>query len=354
MSTPSVVVIGGGIAGLAAATRLRDAAPAAAVTLIESTTRYGGKIDGDIVDGCVVDGGADVCIGDKLRATRLWNRLDLATRTQPVNPDHLPTLELRDGTLHHAPSSFDGELLAFRGGMRTLVEVCTDALDHVDTIFGRPATAIQPSGDGRWRVEYGSDSSVTTDAVLIATPASVAADLLSPYLPVAAQLRDLQYPATTTVTMVWDRRDVDHGLQGTGYLVDDRTARVSACTWTSSKHPMHAPHDRCAIRCYIRDRGDHVGPAVAMQMEMATVLGIVKPPLFTRVFRWEAGIPAYTPEHRAAIAAIDKEIRALPGLQIAGSAFHGVGIPDCISSGERAADALVSYLLPGRSEVEAA
>jgi len=343
-----VVVIGGGVSGLAAALRLRSLLPDAAITLAEATSSLGGKIVGDIVDGCVIDGGADVCMGDKLRATHLFDSLRLASRVIRANPDGLPTYELRDGYLQRLPTTFNGELLTFPGGMRELVDRVCDALGDIEILRNTRAEAVERDG-GKWTVSFSDAPSISADAVIVATPASVAAALLPTLAPeLASRLGSLEYPLTTTVTMAWPRSDVPHSLKATGYLVVDPSAPVSACTFTSAKNPSHALENIALVRCYIRRDVDD--PAALMRKEVDTVLGILAPPLLTRIYRWTSGIPLYTAQHAAAVRALDLGIQSTPGLFVAGSAFHGVGIPDCIHSGESAAERVVSYLVARPTE----
>ncbi len=144
-----VLIIGGGIAGIAAALRLRACKPSCRITIAEATARLGGKIAGEVVDGCVVDGGADVCIGAKLRASDAFQSLGLEERVIRVNPRGLPTFEQRDGALNRAPTSFDGELLTFRSGMYELVTVAAGALGDTEVLFGTGINALSHR-HGRW------------------------------------------------------------------------------------------------------------------------------------------------------------------------------------------------------------
>ncbi len=346
-----IVVIGGGIAGLASALRLRALAPGAGITVVEANENLGGKIVGDIVDGCVIDGGADVCVGDKLRTTHLFASLDLASHTIRANPNGLATYELRDGYLHRLPATFTGELLTFPRGVRELVDLACGALGDVEVLRSTRAEALARDGQN-WKVRLADARSLMADAVVLATPASAAATLIPGIATeLASTLRALEYPLTTTVTMAWRRGEVPHSLNATGYLVADTATSVSACTFTSAKNPSHAPGNIALIRCYVR--GDVDDPAALMRNEVDAVLGISAPPLFARVYRWKSGIPLYTPTHAAAVRALDSHLHSTPGMFVAGSAFHGVGIPDCILSGERAAESVVSYLLARSTEAAA-
>lgn len=341
-SEQDVLIIGGGIAGLAAALRLRALNSSVRITIVDAAARLGGKITSEIVAGCVVDGGADVCIGDKLRATHLFAALNLADRVVPVNPSALPTYELRDGRLQRLSSSFNGELLTFRGGMQELVDAACEGLDHV-TVATDADIASLCAADQTWQAESVGGASYVADAIILAIPASTAATLLSSIAPhQAADVGLLAYPPTTTVTMAWHATDVPRAFDGTGYLATDESARVTACTWTSSKNPSHAAAGIALVRGYVR--GADGDAAALMLEESSSVLGIAALPLFTRVYEWPAGIPTYTPVHEANVRALADSLAATPGLYVAGSAFHGVGIPDCIASGELAADAVTAYL----------
>ena len=336
-----VLIIGGGITGLAAALRIRALDSSCGITIVDAASRLGGKIAGEIVDGSVVDGGADVCIGAKLRTTHIFTDLDLATRIVLVNPNGLPTYERRDGRLQRSPTTFNGELLTFRRGMQEIVDAAWSALDNVTVVTGASIQSLAPEQHG-WRAESATSGSFVADAVIVATPAAVSATLLSFAAVGLHWLDELTYSPTTTVTMAWNATDVEHPLDGTGYLVADDTARVSACTWISSKNPSHASPGVALLRGYIRGNGTDA--ATLMREEVAESLGITASPLFTRVYEWSSGIPVYGPEHDANVSTLNDGLATTPGIFVAGSAFHGVGIPDCITSGERAAAATTAYL----------
>jgi oxygen-dependent protoporphyrinogen oxidase len=337
-----VLVIGGGIAGLAAAIRLRSLDDECRVTIADCAQTLGGKIAREIVEGCVIDGGADVCIGDKLRATHLFDSLSLAEHVIRVNPNALPTLERRGETLTPMATTFEGELLTFRGGMRELVDIAATALSNVDVSLDTEIASLN-FDDGVWSAITTTGDDHAADAVIVATPATASANLLELVAPAeATQLAKLEYPATTTITMAWRKQDVPHELNGTGYLVVNAESPFSACTWISSKNPSHASAGLVTLRGYVRGAD---GDASALMLdEVKGVLGIATPPLFTRVYEWKAGIPLYTEAHRANVAALGEKLDASPGLFIAGSTFHGIGVPDCIASGERAADRVIAYL----------
>jgi oxygen-dependent protoporphyrinogen oxidase len=274
--------------------------------------------------------------------------LELASHVVLVNPNNLPTYRKLDGRLHRLPVTFSGELLTFRGGMRDLITMASAALSNVTILSNSTATSITPQGS-QWLIGMDGADTQVADAVILAIPAQAASALLADIIVSAASsLAALEYRPTTTVTMAWNAADVPHALDGTGYLIADDASPISACTWVSSKNPSHARPGIVLLRGYIRGTGGD--PVSLMRAEVAAVLGITTPPVFTRTYEWHQGLPTYTPDHQASVHAVSEKLNDLHGIFIAGSAFHGVGIPDCIHSGERAAAAAASYLAALQSE----
>ncbi|HEY8311382.1 MAG TPA: FAD-dependent oxidoreductase, partial [Gemmatimonadaceae bacterium] len=346
-----ILVIGAGIAGLAAALRARSLDAQCRVSIVDAASRFGGKIDGEIVAGCVVDGAADVCIGAKLRATYLFAQLNFAARVIAVNPNGLGTFEKRDGELQLSATTFSDELLTFREGMRELTDATCAALSNVTAITDAPIESLVATESG-WQALARNGAMHLADAVIVATPAAPAAQLLSTSIPSAgAALRAIEYPPTTTVTLGFHSADVEYPLDATGYLVADPAALVSAVTWTSAKNPSHADPQTVLLRGYVRET--HCSPTNLVIAECASVLGIKAEPYFTREYRWPEGIAVYPTGHEEQLRLLDAELASTPGLFVAGSAFHGVGVPDCIASGERAATAAVSFVASLTSGVHA-
>lgn len=344
--TGHILIIGGGIAGIAAALRARALDTSCQITIADATARLGGKIAGEIAEGCVIDSGADVCIGSKLRTTHMFQALQLAEHVVQVNPRNLPTYERRGSDLTQSPARFDGELLTFPSGMHELVTRAAGALS--DTVFlSNAEVRALTRRDNHWVVRDASGGLHQADSIIVALPAAPAAALLRPISFADAEtLASLVYPATTTVSLAWKSTEIRRPLDGTGYLIPGDSGPVTACTWTSSKNPSHAAPGVTLVRCYLR--GCHANAADIARAEVAAVLGVTDEPLFTRVYQWAAGIPMYTAEHSAAVCRIEEALAAWPGIFLAGSAFHGVGIPDCIKSGERAAVAATQYLAERR------
>jgi oxygen-dependent protoporphyrinogen oxidase len=117
-----------------------------------------------------------------------------------------------------------------------------------------------------------------------------------------------------------------------------------ACTWTSTKFPHRAPEGFGLIRAFIGRAGQESAlekPDAALlklvRDELRAVLGITTQPLLHRVFRWPKAMPQYTLGHLDRLGVIERRLTQHPGLYVAGNGYRGIGIPDCIASGEAAA-----------------
>ena len=122
-----------------------------------------------------------------------------------------------------------------------------------------------------------------------------------------------------------------------------------AITFSSRKFRHRAPDGALLVRGFIRDSGsiqsasdeDLIRP---VREELRSTVGIGAEPVMTRVFRLIRSMPHYTVGHARRVDAIETKLRSHRGVFVAGAAYRGVGIPDCIASGQRAAEAAASYL----------
>ncbi len=244
--------------------------------------------------------------------------------------------------------------LSFPNGMQELIDALLARLESVSLIAGRRARRIArrdagppfaPDGDvPLYRVVLDDGSTIEADAVVLATPAYVSAELVAELNPaLAASLSRIHYLSTATVSLGYRRADVGHPLDGFGFVVPRReNRRISACTCSSTKFDGRAPSGYRLIRAFV---GGARGEAIvdldddalinAVRMDVEDILGITGEPVITEVFRWRRGIPQYDVGHLERVAELDG--RTTPGLFLAGAAYRGVGVPDCIHSGEEAA-----------------
>lgn len=237
--------------------------------------------------------------------------------------------------------------LSFDGGMQCLVDALAQRLPEGVLRCGRPLAALRRAAAGGWTLD-----GEPVDAVLLATPAPASAALLRPVdAPLAGELAAIPYASSAIVTLAYRREDVPHPLDGFGFVVPHCEGRaLLAGTFASLKYPGRAPQDTVLLRAFV---GGALQPALldlddaALQQrvrdELAALLGITSAPLFARLARWPQAMPQYVVGHVARVARIRARAAAC-GLHLAGNAYEGVGIPDCIRSGEQAAEALFAGL----------
>ena len=453
-----VVVVGGGIAGLAAARRLEVLVPEAEVVLLEEDERVGGKIVTERVDGFVIEGAPDSFLTRKERGVGLCEELGLAGELVGRRPENARTFFRRGTELHPLPegltgmiptnldalessallseegrarfaaeadlpaapvgadesiASFvsrrfgreayeslveplmtgiyggDGEqlsleatfpnlralelehgslirgllaqspestptrppFLSLRSGMDTLVAAVVERLERAEVRLRSSVNGLR-RGTGAYSVELAEGSTVEADGVVLAVPAFVTADLLADLDPdLATAHAEIPYASSAIVTFAFREEDIERPVDGYGYVVP-RTegSDVLACTWTSSKWEGRAPEGHALVRVYAGRFGERDVTRLGddelfgLARDELRLLGIGAEPHLTLIHRWPRGMPQYVLGHPERLARIDEALERYPGLALAGAAYRGVGVPDCIRSGEEAAEAVARVL----------
>lgn len=469
MATNNLIVIGGGIAGLAAAFYAQKFAAergaSLQVTVLESSQAWGGKISTCRDDGFVIEGGPDTFLATKPWGVGLCRELGLESRLQGTNPHQKNTyvlhrgrlLSLPDGLTMMIPTRFgpmlktgllswpqkarmgvdflipsaplngdeslgafvsrrlgraayenmieplmsgiyagDGDRLSLRAtfpslrdleikhgglvrgalaarrqlparaknssGSRSvfltpltgLAEIVEALLRHLEqagvTLRSGAAVTSLSCADQMYHLQLDTGESLAAENVILATPAYVAGDLLARLdSPLAQDLQAIEYITTSTISLAFRQADLPRPLDGYGYVIPRREQhKALACTWTSTKFPHRAPAGYALLRVFVGRAGqenqidwDDAGLLTLAKDELRQTLGITAEPVLTRVFRWDRAMPQYNLGHPERLARIDQALQKWPGLALAGNGYKGIGIPDCIHSGELAAQTVL-------------
>ena len=234
---------------------------------------------------------------------------------------------------------------SLKSGMQQM----TDALiARLPKAAFRPDTnveAVKPES-GKWLVISGGRTE-EFDGVVISTPAHAAAELLAAQQPeLAGELAGIPYSSSMTVVLGYDQSVRASLRPGFGFLVprtEDR--KIMAATFVHNKFPHRAPEDRAVIRCFL---GGSVAEqmfdlaedeiAAAVRQELDSVLGLRATPLFTRVYKWRKAMAQYTVGHTARVERIQSLLAGTRGLGLAGNAYSGIGVPDCVRTGQDAVE----------------
>jgi len=467
-----VIVIGGGITGLAAAHRLselkRDPSLDLEVILLEAANRLGGSIATERVGDFLVEAGPDSFITEKPWALRLCERIGLTSRLVSTQSAYQKIYVVHDGKLIPLPEGFfllaptrawpfiqtplfswpgklrmalellmprgpvsDDESLGsfvrrrfgsealervaqplvggiyaadpdqlslnatmprfqdmeqkkrsvifamwsaqrqrtqnretgsgarwslfvtLRGGMQELVDTLAQRLPEGVARVNSPATGLNRNADNTWRVAVNGKESIDVDAVILAAPAPRAGELLkSIEANAAADLKKISSASTATVSLGYRREDFPRAPDSFGFVVPAIERRkIMACTFSSLKYPERAPADRILLRAFIggslqADLFSDDDPTMEQHVrdELASLLAVQAAPLFVRVWRHPNSMPQYHVGHNARVERIETSLQKFPTLALAGSAYHGVGIADCVRTGEQAAERVVKCL----------
>lgn len=246
--------------------------------------------------------------------------------------------------------------VSLKGGMRRLIEALAAALGHTRVFLGRKAVGLR-KGERNGRIVYRllleDGSSVEADALVLAVPAHAAAAILRELDgALAGLLGQIPYASAVTVSLAYQRSEFKHPLHGFGFLVPKvEGKRLLACTWTSSKFDHRCPDSFVLLRCFLGGaRGgleacaDEAEIVRTVRRELGEIMKIDCAPEFARVFRWRDAMPQYTIDHQVRLRTIASLLAKHKGVCLAGNAYGGVGIPDCIASAGAAASSVASYI----------
>jgi oxygen-dependent protoporphyrinogen oxidase len=465
-----IVVIGGGISGLAAAHRLTELDQSLQVTLVEASPRLGGTIRTDQREGFLLERGPDSFISEKPEAVALAKRLGLEARLIETNSSHRRSFIVRNGRLRPVPEGFQllapsriwpflttdifslpgkarmaadlflprrktnsvadeslssfvrrrlgrealermaqpmvggiytanpetlslratlprfldmerdhrslilamlrkarsqqaaeksgtsgaryGLFLSFDQGMEVLVQALAETISRCDL---RLKTRVQSMvrNATSWTIQTQTGETLEADAVCLAVPAYIAAQLLSTVdQPLATELNQIKYASTATINLAYRRGAIRHPLDGFGFVAPFIEKRSSlACTFSSVKFPGRAPDNHVLLRAFVGGALqpelfalDEMEMLARVESDLRELLGISEQPLFAEVSKWQNSMPQYEVGHLDRVQSIENELQKIPNLWLAGNAYRGAGIPDCIRSGEAAAEGLVKSL----------
>jgi len=239
--------------------------------------------------------------------------------------------------------------ITLRGGVGKLIETLQARLRRTTVHTETMAARVRRPPDGQAIImesRAGETSETGSDALIVATPAHSAAQLLRELDgQLAEQLEMIRYHSSLIVAFGFDRAAFRTPPEGFGFVVPRSEARrLVALTWVSTKFPFRSPAEQLLVRCFLGGARDPRSAeltddqlvAVSLR-ELNEICGESVHPLFHRVYRWTLSMPEYGLGHLDRLREIESRLAGQPGLFLAGNGYRGVGIPDCIQSAAAAA-----------------
>ena len=242
--------------------------------------------------------------------------------------------------------------VTLQGGLQRLSDALHAHLPADSIRTGTCVLTVHPHKK-QYQVVLGDGSSILADNVVFATPAYVTSDLIQQIDPaLASRLRGIRYVSTATVSLGFKRSDIAHPMQGAGFIVPrSEGRRITACSWSSTKFNHRAPDDSVLLRVFIggalSENLAEQNDAALIQLareELRTIMGITAEPVLAKAYRWPKANPQYDLGHDLRVSEIERALTNLPGLYVAGAAYHGAGLPDCIQSGIAAARSIADHV----------
>jgi oxygen-dependent protoporphyrinogen oxidase len=260
--------------------------------------------------------------------------------------------------------------LSFEKGMQELVDALSDRIagSELPIANSRQAAQAQTRLNTRvqaikrnaatnqvpnWNVITDRNESLAADAICLAVPAFAAASLLQDVNEqLVEKLNRISYASTATISLAYRRADIRHQLDGFGFVVPfiERLSLI-ACTFSNIKFAGRAPDNHVLLRAFV---GGALQPdmfaleesemVARVKNDLCLLLGIEQEPLFTEVAKWQRSMPQYEVGHLDRVRDIENLVQGHSALTLAGNSYRGAGIPDCIRSGEVAAEQMIGAL----------
>jgi oxygen-dependent protoporphyrinogen oxidase len=249
------------------------------------------------------------------------------------------------------PAGPSGRLTSFKGGLYALIERYRDKYGE----FIKPAAPVESisRSENSFALSFADGSADTYDAVICATPAFVAAEILRELnADIASLLDSIPYASIAVVSLGYNRSQIGHPVDGFGFLVPRvEKPRILGSIWTSSIFSDRAPEDMVLFRTMIGGATDaeavHLSDGSLLDIvtsELTPILRIDGSPVFYRVFKYPQGIPQFILGHPEKIRQLEALCAKYPGLHLVGNAYEGIGLNDCVLRADKIVTRLVEQL----------
>lgn len=233
---------------------------------------------------------------------------------------------------------------SLKGGMQTMTDAMVARIPQSARKLNTCVEVLKTES-GKWLV-ISDGRTEEFDGVIVATPAHNTSQLLRHDFPqLTSELDQISFSSSITVALGYDERVSSSLPSGFGFLVPrTEKKRIVACTLLHQKFAARASKNWALLRCFLGGTRDEEILNLSDQQierivyrELSDILGITAKPVLVRIYRWPKAMAQYTLGHKARVERIRQLTSQLRGLALAGNAYGGIGIPDCVRSGSEAA-----------------
>ena len=236
-----------------------------------------------------------------------------------------------------------------RGGLQQLVDAIAARLNPAWLRLSTPVSGIEKVSNG-WRVQAAGVKQIY-DSIIVCSPAWAAGVLLAPVdSALGEDLSAIPYSSSITINLVYDEAALGPLPDGFGFLVPASEGRAMlACTFVHRKFLGRTPPGKAVLRAFLGGMKNEALLAepddvlvTTVRRELQEIIGIHARPEHTQVSRWRRAMAQYAVGHQSRAKRVAERVAELPGLKLAGNAYDGIGIPDCIRLGRTAAKDLLA------------
>jgi oxygen-dependent protoporphyrinogen oxidase len=251
--------------------------------------------------------------------------------------------------------------LSLEGGLQNLVNALVQSIGEHRIRCNTSVSSMSKDQDGHWSLSLSSGGAEKFTAVILAIPAFAAAKLTHNFNSQLAELfSTVKYTSSAVVTCLYDRAQISHPLDGFGFVVPPGEKKgIIAGSFASVKFSGRCPQDQVLIRAFIGGVLQHTLldlPSSELidiaAKDLAFYLGISGDPKRFWIRKWPNSMPQYEVGHLERVASASRLIERHENLFYAGAALNGVGLPDCIASGQSAADSLYALYTLGAKQAK--
>lgn len=240
--------------------------------------------------------------------------------------------------------------MSFKNGMQTLSQACVDHIGKESIRMNASVNAVERTGKG-YTVLLENGEKLEANHVMFASAAYDTAEMIKGLdTDLTGHLNRIEWSSSATVTIAFKKDDIKVPLKGFGFIVPRvEGRRINASTYSSIKWSYRAPNDMVTLRVFVGGGHheelvhelDDAGMTRMVLEELDVILGIKANAQFSKVYRWNKGMPKYTVGHLDRIAVLDRVLSKHAGLHLIGCSYKGIGIGDCVHEAQIAAERIL-------------